>query len=330
MDQSTTPTGVFLRAVREGIVWIDRSARVRLSITGPDRGNLLQNLTTQDVLHIPIGQGAEAFVTSPQGKTIGFLTVLVDAESIVARADEGALEFLTPHFQKYGLFDDARVEDLSPATFEIHLSGPRADEFVEKIAESQPDKSEYSHVLTSIFGVSVRVVRESPDGLPGFALIGALEEQGGFLSRFQDAIAEFGGSPLTPERFEALRIEAGTPVFGKDVSPANLPQEIGRDERTLNFRKGCYLGQETVARLDSLGHVNKILKKGHVEGSSAVPPIGAAIETSGQVVGTIASSAFSERLDAAVFLAFVKTTASFETAEFSIALGDQRAKAAFD
>ena len=56
-------------------------------------------------------------------------------------------------------------------------------------------------------------------------------------------------------------------MFGPDVSPANLPQEINRDARTLNFRKGCYLGQETVARLDSLGHVNKILKIGRVEGS---------------------------------------------------------------
>ena len=58
----------------------------------------------------------------------------------------------------------------------------------------------------------------------------------------------------------ALRIEAGTPVFGKDVTEKNLPQEIGRDDRAISFVKGCYLGQETVARIDALGHVNQVLK----------------------------------------------------------------------
>ena len=327
MENITKSSSEFLRAVREGIVWIDRSERVRLSFTGPDRAKLLQNLTTQDVLNIPIGAGGEAFVTNPQGKTIGFLTLLVDEETIQARGDEGALELLAPHFQKYGLFDDARFEDLSQNTFEIHCAGPGGKEFLAKIVDSRLNEVEYSHIWTRCLNHSVRIVRESPSGLPGFTIIGASAEREEFFESFRDAIESFGGLGINRERFDALRIEAGTPVFGRDVSAANLPQEIGRDEQTLNFRKGCYLGQETVARLDALGHVNKVLKRGRIPNSREVPVIGAALESLGQVVGNITSAAFSEISDAAVFLAFVKRIADENGAELSVVTGNRRARA---
>src|SRR5205807_8624579 len=93
---------------------------------------------------------------------------------------------------------------------------------------------------------------------------------------------------LDPATAEALRIEAGTPCFGRDVTPENLPQEVGRDARAINFVKGCYLGQETVARIDALGHVNKHLKglkfpRGTVP--VPVPAAGATIEAGGKSVG---------------------------------------------
>ena len=113
-----------------------------------------------------------------------------------------------------------------------------------------------------------------------------------------------------PVVFEVLRIEAGTPVFGKDITEKNLPQEIGRDARAINFVKGCYLGQETVARLDALGHVNQILRGLVFEPGSACPPAGAALEDGDKRVGVVTSLAFSPARNAPVALALIRTSHS--------------------
>src|ERR1700730_17083507 len=93
-------------AVRRGLGWIDRSDRVRLEVSGDDRAKFLHNLTTNEVKRLAVGRGCEAFVTSLQGKTLGYVTLHVADDSILLRTDAGGLEFLLPHFQKYGALDD--------------------------------------------------------------------------------------------------------------------------------------------------------------------------------------------------------------------------------
>ncbi len=105
--------------------------------------------------------------------------------------------------------------------------------------------------------------------------------------------------------FEALRIEAGTPVSGVDVLPNNLPQEVGRDKLTVNFVKGCYLGQETVARLDALGHVNRLLKGLHLE-ADVIPPAGSSLTFEGKSIGSVTSSAFSPGWQCPIALAYLR------------------------
>ncbi|MEO6810652.1 MAG: hypothetical protein ABI353_16170, partial [Isosphaeraceae bacterium] len=92
-------------AVARHVGFIDRSARVRLDVTGPDRAKFLHNLTTNEVKRLPEGQGCEAFVTSPQGKTLGYIQLLADLDRILLRTDPGGLGPVLPHLQKYGPFD---------------------------------------------------------------------------------------------------------------------------------------------------------------------------------------------------------------------------------
>jgi len=130
------------------------------------------------------------------------------------------------------------------------------------------------------------------------------------------------GGPLglvdvDPDTADVLRIEAGVPLHGRDVSADNLPQEVGRDDRAINFVKGCYLGQETVARIDALGHVNKLLK-GLMMPEGPVPPVGAAIEAAGKTVGTITSAAFSPGWGRAVALAYVRASHAAEGTELRV------------
>ena len=105
------------------------------------------------------------------------------------------------------------------------------------------------------------MIRESPTGLSGLTIIGDFAIAASFKENILAAGHEAGLVEAGPEAFEVLRIEAGTPVFGKDITDKSLPQEINRDSRAISFVKGCYLGQETVARLDALGHVNQLLKE---------------------------------------------------------------------
>jgi len=288
----------------------DRSDRVRLEVTGPDRAKFLHNLVTNDVKRLAVGRGCEAFVTSPQGKTIGYLILLAADDRIIARADPGGVELVLPHFRKYGVFDQVSIDDGSASTFELHLLGPAADVLARRVAGQLPDETDYAHCVTLVAGKAVRLVRESPARLPGLTLIGAFPAAGPVKECLLVHGRDLGLFELDAESFECLRIEAGTPYFGKDITEKNLPQELGRDDRAINFVKGCYLGQETVARIDALGHVNQLLRGLQLEPRSPCPQSGAHLEKEGKRVGVVTSAALRPDRDAPVALGLIRTTHS--------------------
>jgi folate-binding protein YgfZ len=125
------------------------------------------------------------------------------------------------------------------------------------------------------------------------------------MDAWSDMLTEAGAVPCDAAAFETLRIEAGTPLFGPDISPRNFPQEVGRDDRAINFRKGCYLGQETVARIDALGHVNQVLCRVRMDGSE-MPCIGTELMSEGKQVGYVTSVAYSPEEKAILALAYVR------------------------
>jgi folate-binding protein YgfZ len=295
----TTPISVGL---------FDRSDRYRIEVTGPDRAKFLHNLTTNEVKRLAAGRGCEAFVTSTQGKTIGYVIILVVDDRIVVRSDPGGMELALPHFRKYGIFDDVTIGDRTGETFELHLVGAGSDELVRRVGGSLPEPAEYAHASAEVGACAVRVIRESPTGLPGLTLIGDRPNTAVVTEALKAAGPPGELTELDPSVFEALRIEAGTPVFGKDITEKNLPQEIGRDARAISFVKGCYLGQETVARIDALGHVNQVLKGLAFEPGSACPVSGWALEAEGKRVGTIMSAAVSPSRGRPLALALIRTS----------------------
>lgn len=313
------PTASELEAVTTQVGLADRSDRIRLEISGPDRAKFLHNLTTNEVKRLAVGRGCEAFVTSPQGKTIGYLIILVADDKMIARADPGGDVLVLPHLRKYGVFDDVAIDDRSSSTFELHFFGPQAGVLAERTAGASP-QDEYSHVMTEIGGSPVHLARESPANYPGFTVIG---EKSAAASVKESLVAQgrdLGLIEVDAAAFDVLRIEAGTPVFGKEVTEKNLPQEFGRDDRAINFVKGCYLGQETVARLDALGHVNQLLKGLVFAAGSPFPGPGSPVEDDGKRVGAVTSAVFSPLRNAPVGLAMVRTTHSTAGTRVSVRL----------
>ncbi len=286
---------------------VDRSDRVRLEISGPDRAKFLHNLTTNDIKRLAIGRGCEAFVTSPQGKTIGYLILLTADNTIIARADPGGDALALPHFRKYGVFDAVSIDDRSPSTFELHLFGPQAIELAQRAAGRLPEE-EYAHVVAEIGGNLVRLVRESPALGTGLTVIGEKPAARPVKESLLEHGRDLGLIEVDGAGFDVFRIEAGTPVFGKEITEKNLPQEFGRDDRAINFVKGCYLGQETVARIDALGHVNQLLKGVLLKSGSPCPEAGSPLEQDGKRVGVITSAVFSPLRNAAIGLGLIRTT----------------------
>jgi folate-binding protein YgfZ len=305
MSMSVLPTGAELKL---GLA--ERSNRVRLEIHGPDRAKFLHNLTTNDIKRLPVGRGCEAFVTSPQGKTLAYVVVLAAEDKLVVRADPGGLVLALPHLRKYGVFDDVTIDDISPETFEFHVAGADASELLSRLAGPTPDGAAYAHWAADVAGVSIRAVAESPLGAPGFTLIGPAA--GGVLvrSRIEELAAATGLDLIELDRdsLDAMRIAAGTPEFGRDITDKNLPQEIGRDSQAINFVKGCYLGQETVARLDALGHVNQMLRTLRFADGAVRPEPGWELRDGEKRVGVITSSALSGASVSPVALAMVRAT----------------------
>lgn len=300
----------------------DRSDRVRVEVAGPDRGKFLHNLTTNEVKRLPVGRGCEAFVTSPQGKTIGHVGIHAADDRILVRADPGGMVLAMPHFQKYGIFDDVAIEDRSEATFEIHLAGSGVDDLVRKAGGEVPEEREASHVRATIAGRSVVVVRESPTGVPGLTLIGERGDREAVVGALKASAPEGGLAELGASVLEALRIEAGTPVYGKDVTEKNLPQEFARDDRAISFVKGCYLGQETVARLDAMGHVNQVLKGLSFPAGVACSALGSTLEVDGKKVGVVTSAVDSPWRGHAVGLGMIRVAQAVAGTNLQVAGSD--------
>ncbi|WP_165224274.1 CAF17-like 4Fe-4S cluster assembly/insertion protein YgfZ [Aquisphaera insulae] len=295
------------RAAGQAAAWRDRSDRGRLEIGGPDRAKFLHNLTTNDVKRLPEWRGCEAFVTSPQGKTLAFVNILATADSFLLVADRAGLDLAIPHLTKYGVFDDVSLTDRTTSTFELHVAGPFADEILGAASAAVPGPQDLALVRTELAGHPVLVVRESPTGRPGLTVIGDRAAAAAVLDALRAAASPAELLELDAETFDALRIEAGTPAFGVDLDEKNLPQEAGRDDRAISFIKGCYLGQETVARIDAIGHVNQHLRGLRLDPSSKIPSRGDILEADGKPAGRVTSAAFSPGWGAPVALAMVRS-----------------------
>ena len=152
-----------------------------------------------------------------------------------------------------------------------------------------------------IAGQTVALRRVDMVGPVGFLIVGPRAA----AATVGDALIAAGGTPASPAAFEAARIEAGFPLHVRDITERNLPQEVARDDRTISFRKGCYLGQETVARIDALGHVNQLLVGLRFAGQEVAPP-GLELFTDAAKAGHVTSAAFSPRQQCAVALAYVR------------------------
>lgn len=284
-----------------GSAVVDCRARTLVELAGQDRARFLHGFCTNDIKRLSPGEGCEAFITSVQGKVLGYTAIFAQEDSLVLDTVPGQAEKLLAHFDRYLIREDVRLIDRGNVNSQWLLGGQRAPLMLNKLGIREVPQSPYASAAGRIGNCHVWLRRVPWFLADAFLIEGAAEN----LDAIYQALTDAGGVPASPAAARAARIEAGTPEYGQDISEKNLPQEVGRDRQAISFTKGCYLGQETVARIDALGHVNRLLVGVRFEGPS-VPPAASALFAGESEVGQVTSASFSPRFGVPLALAYVR------------------------
>lgn len=286
-------------AIQQGAAYLRIPPRSVIELRGADRATFLHNLCTQDICQCPCGSGRELFLTTVQGKTLGHGFAIVRDDSIWLVTPLVLAEILQRHLDRYLIREDVVLRNLSEQFIQLLLCGPRWSSAISACSTLQ---DVWSHVTTDISGVDVCLVRTAWWTMPNFMIMIAAEDE----SRVRSQLEGMGGIHCDDQWFDRLRIEAGFPEFGRDLTDRNLPQEVDRDAESISFTKGCYLGQETVARIDALGHVNWRMRR--VRGLRDVPLAeGLEIESAGNLIARVGSCAQSPRGGERIGLAMIRS-----------------------
>ncbi len=263
-----------------------------VDVTGADAAAIVHNLTTNEVKKLVVGEGRETFITDVRGKTLGHGFLYRHDDRFRLIGSPGQSERIASHADKYTIREDAvpSVRDDAFAAWVIPSAVSSA------MKELHPPSSLAGPIATwttLLDDVPVQIFQTRMLGEGTYLLLAPIEsaEQAaasllklanGHLPGLVEAT--FSGSEAD---FHTARIAAGFPWYGVDLTDANLPQEADRDAVSISFTKGCYLGQETVARLDALGQVQKKLVRWSIAGD--VPPPDTTIDADGKTVGRLTS-----------------------------------------
>jgi aminomethyltransferase len=261
-----------------GAVLVERPGRGLFRLSGKDPLGMLNAILTNSV-PADADRGVYALLLNPKGRVQTDLRVLKAGEAILVDTEPEGIEAALGNLGRYAPFSRVRVEDLADTWSVLGLYGPKAPEILDgaELAEHQTAEVEIGDEVLLAAGVSAPA--------SGFDLFGPRDA----IVRAREALASRGAVPAGPETHETARIEAGLPRFGTDITPENFPAEAGVLERAVDFTKGCYPGQETVARMRYRGHPNKTLFRL----SAASPDLAPAtpILQNGDPVGTVTSVA---------------------------------------
>ncbi len=237
------------RALRGGCGIVDRHDRTKLLLQGQDRVNFLHNFCTQDIRSLPVGGVCEAFATNVKGRVLGHLLVAALPDALYIEAEAGLNERLVGHFGRYVIREDVQIVDWTDALVSLWLIGPESDAIVAELAGDSAD--------ACVFGDGDRFCVRLPFfDVPAHSIV--------VLSALAPAIAReamsLGAAAIGRRAFEALRVASLLPQYGRDISDEHLANEVGRTAECISFTKGCYLGQEPIARADAIGHINRVLR----------------------------------------------------------------------
>lgn len=279
--------------VRSRWGWIRRSDRALFRVTGERAVDMLDGLVTNDLKSLGAGAAQWALFLTPKGRILADARILrgerdlwIDVPAAAAEAMEATFRrFLPPRF--------ARAERLTAGGL-VDVYGPDAPAAVAAATGVAAPEEGLRFTEVGEGEDVLRILRGNSLGMPGYAIFGSGSALERLVSALAATAAKTGGVAMDADLLEVLRVEAGWPWYGRDVTEENLVQETGWEERAVSFTKGCYVGQEVVIRVHHRGHPNRHLRGLVFHDEPAAP--GTPLFAEGKPVGTVTSAVRSPRL----------------------------------
>jgi folate-binding protein YgfZ len=306
---SVTVSDAEYRAVTEACGLLDRSERGKLALTGADAKTFLQGQVSNDVEALSPGTGCYAAFLTPKGKMLGDVRILDAGDEILLDTERVALQELFNMVRRFSVGYAVELHKRTVQRGLLSLLGPEA-EAVAAIGEL--GAAEDSHAAVQVDGIAARAIRTDL----GLDLLCDAEDTQALTA----ALTGRGAQPVSETVADCVRVEQGRPRYGVDLDDSVIPQEADLNDRAVSFTKGCYVGQETVARLFYRGKPNRQLRGLKL---SAAVQTGAEITFGDRVVGRLGSVAESPALGP-IALALVRREAPPGS---EVAVGDDQVDA---
>jgi folate-binding protein YgfZ len=271
------------RAITEGCGLVDRSERGKLALTGADAAMFLQGQISNDVEGLAPGTGCYAAFLTPKGKMLGDVRVLRAEDELLLDTERVALQSLFNMIRRFSVGYQVELHKRTLERGLLSLLGPEAAELA---GARGLGSDEHAHAVIELpgCGLPVRGIRTDA----GVDLLYDADD----TAAVRAALERAGAVAVSDEAAECLRVEHGRPRYGIDLDDTVIPQEAGLNERAVSFTKGCYVGQETVARLYYRGKPNRQLRGLRL---SEPAQSGDQLTFDDRVVGRVSSVASSPR-----------------------------------
>jgi folate-binding protein YgfZ len=293
-----------------GCALVDRSERGKLALAGTGAVEFLNGQITNELADVCPGEGRYAAFLTNKGKMLGDLRVLAIGEGetvteLLLDTERAALQALFDMIRRYKIGYDVELHKRTLECALLSLIGPRTPTILAGAldnAATDPPQTEHSHVEAAIAGRPIRAVAA---GEAGIDVLCASEDR----DAVRAALLAAGAVAVSERAAEVLRVERGRPRYGVDLDDATIPQEAGLNERAVSFTKGCYVGQETVARLYYKGKPNRHLRGLRISDPTDAVTRGAELHLGERAVGRLGSVVHSPA-HGSIGLALVRREAS--------------------
>jgi folate-binding protein YgfZ len=312
-------------ALRASAGVLDLSFRSRICLTGTDRARFLHGQVTNDVNRLRAGGGCYAAIVTAKGRMESDLNIYALQDELLLDFEPGLTEKISQRLEKYIVADDVQVVDVTPHYGLLSVQGPKAEAVVralgtfpelpvktfQSVKVSDPTLGEIYLAGQSRIALSESGALGVTRPTFGFDLFVPTNSLGAVADKLIAAAKSAGGRACGWEALELARIEAGIPRFGQDMDENNIPLECGIEARAVSYSKGCYIGQEVINRIHSIGHVNKELRGLRLaDDLKNLPVKGDKLFHEGKEVGYVTSAVRAPALSANIALGYVRREAN--------------------
>jgi folate-binding protein YgfZ len=310
------PVSVEYEAARSGVALMPRPWRTLVSVEGEGRVSFLQGMLSNEIQALAAGHGCRALLLDNKGKVQADLDLWVEIEAIILACDAAVAENVLAGLRKYVLATPVQFRELDDEQGVVGLVGPGAVALLEGIGIQVPPDTSHGHIRAFVAGVDVRLARTTALAAEGFEIHLPREAHADVATALRKA-GDGNLLDVGSEAAEVLRVEAGLPREGSELTGEQFPQEVRLDD-AISYDKGCYLGQETVARIHYRGNVNRLLV-----GLRFREPVarGDSLFAQEKEIGEVTSVAVSPRLGP-IGLGYVRRELAAAGTELALQTGD--------